>query len=517
LRMERNSNPVCQISCFANLTGPFAGSAAVAAGTVGSQDIPYSADISYNKKSAYPGVDKVVLSPRFGFSWDPRGTSKTVISGGFGLFYDNPAAGLVDNLLGNPPVAVGLRVRGNPLKKGVLPFDPAGAPTTWQASANAFKITDSFNQIQASLPTGVQFRAPAVGAIVGTIKAPEWQEWNLSVQQELNHSTVLLVNYVGNHGVRISYSDAWPNAYDGTGGFFGGGVPLSPAANSYAGVTEYKSGAVSSYQGLTFSLRKQFTKWIAAHVNYTFSHNIDETSNGGLFNSGFEGNNSILGQISPVSLRAQNYGNTDYDIRHLVNGDFVFNPEFHQTGAMKWLVNGWQFSGKAFWRTGLPESIVDGTLNGTILNGWDTVLANLGGNGQVQVGTCGKSNANYAGLAKQCLNPAGVLDVNTLLGPLAGYPTQTRNQFRGPHYFDMDLNLFKSFKFMERFNFAIGAQAFNAFNHPNFGLPNTTFYGGDPTFGTINSMQGTPTSPYGNFLGFDSSPRVMQLTAKLVF
>ena len=36
----------------------------------------------------------------------------------------------------------------------------------------------------------------------------------------------------------------------------------------------------------------------------------------------------------------------------------------------------------------------------------------------------------------------------------------------------MDLNLFKNFKIGERFNFAIGAQAFNAFNHPNFGLPN---------------------------------------------
>ncbi len=39
----------------------------------------------------------------------------------------------------------------------------------------------------------------------------------------------------------------------------------------------------------------------------------------------------------------------------------------------------------------------------------------------------------------------------------------------------MDLNLFKNFKVGERFNFAIGAQAFNALNHPNFGLPNANF------------------------------------------
>ena len=53
---------------------------------------------------------------------------------------------------------------------------------------------------------------------------------------------------------------------------------------------------------LTFSLRKQFSNWISGHLNYTWSHNIDETSNGGLFQYGFEGNNTILGQIYPDEL-----------------------------------------------------------------------------------------------------------------------------------------------------------------------------------------------------------------------
>ena len=87
---------------------------------------------------------------------------------------------------------------------------------------------------------------------------------------------------------------------------------------------EYKPGAVSNYNGVTFSLRKQFSNSVSAHVNYTWSHNIDETSNGGLFQYGFEGNNTILGQIYPGNLRASNYGNSDYDIRHLLNADFVF-------------------------------------------------------------------------------------------------------------------------------------------------------------------------------------------------
>ena len=554
LRVERNSNPVCQINCFANFTGPFNTTASYQAGIAGTGaefDVPYSSDIKYNQHQAYPGVDSLVWSPRFGFSWDPRGNGKTVLSGGFGLFYDNPAAGLVDNLLANPPSTVALRVRNAPSSAGVLPFDPAGAPTTWQASAAAFNITDSFNTISNNLPTGVAFNPPAFGALVGTIKAPEWQEWNFSVQQELNRSTVLIINYAGNHGARISYSNAWPNGSDGYAGdypgnngevvtgMYGGQIPLLPPAGNYAAVTEYKQGAVSNYNGITFSLRKQFTKWVSAHVNYTWSHNIDETSNGGLFNSGFEGTNSILGQISPVSLRTSNYGNSDYDVRHLLNADFVFNPEFHETGPVKWLINGWQFSGKMFWRTGLPYTISDGNLGGSVFNGGDTVGGVIPATviGNAQPGSCGSGNASYNGLGNPgCLSASGLLDTNANVNtfncfftdpnyqtdcpvptPLAAYSTQRRNQYRGPHYFDMDLNLFKNFKIGERFNFAIGAQAFNVFNHPNFGLPNATFFTGDPTFGTITTMQGTPTSPYGNFLGFDSSPRVMQLSAKIVF
>ena len=519
LRVERNSNPVCQTNCFSNLTGPFASTASGQAGYVGSFDVPYSSDLNYNQHQAYPGVDSLVWSPRLGFSWDPRGNGKTVISGGFGQFYDNPAAGLVDNLLGNPPSSVSLRIRSADNVTGILPFQANGAPLTWQQSADAFDITQSFNQISTKLSgLGAHFNAPAVGAIVGTIKAPEWQEWNFSVQQELNRSTVLIVNYVGNHGARISYFNAWGNAYDAFG-LYNGTVQQSPLAGNYGTVTQYQSGAVSNYNGLTFSLKKQFSNWVSGHLNYTWSHNIDETSNGGLFQYGFEGNNTILGQIYPGNLRTDNYGNSDYDIRHLVNADFVINPTFHKTGALKWAVEGWQFSGKMFWRTGLPFTIVDGNLGGTIVNGGDSIPGIIVGNAQPS--SCGGGNASYDGLGNPgCLSAGGLLDTSVITSPAlpsVDYSTQRRGQYRGPHYFDMDLNLFKNFKIAERFNLAIGAQAFNVFNHPNFGIPNSDFFTGDPTFGTITSMQPTPTSPYGNFLGFDSSPRVMQLSAKIVF
>jgi outer membrane receptor protein involved in Fe transport len=106
LRGEHNSNPVCQFNCFANFNAPFASLASVTSSNPGS--VPYSSDISYGQHQAYPGVDRINWSPRIGFAWSPGHDNKTVVNGGIGIFYDNPAAGLVDNLLANPPVSVAI-------------------------------------------------------------------------------------------------------------------------------------------------------------------------------------------------------------------------------------------------------------------------------------------------------------------------------------------------------------------------------------------------------------------------
>ena len=178
LRAERNSNPVCQTNCFANFTGDFTSLPSYNAGGAAAQDVPYSQDIKYNQHQAFQGVDAVVSVPACGLQLGSRttehfpffpGGGKTVISGGFGIFYDNPAAGLVDDLLANPPVSVTFRVQP---AAGVLPFDPNGGAATWAAAASAFDITKSFNQIQASMPAGVSFTPPSFDGIVGTIHAP---------------------------------------------------------------------------------------------------------------------------------------------------------------------------------------------------------------------------------------------------------------------------------------------------------------------------------------------------------
>lgn len=504
LRVERNSNPVCQFNCFANFKGTFSSLSSVTSATQG--NVPYSNDISYNQHQAFPGVDAINMSPRIGFSWSPGKDNKTVVSGGFGIFYDALPAGLVDNLLANPPVAVAIRVRPS---AGVLGFDPAGGAAIWQASANAFSINKTFAQISSALSSlGAVFAVPAVNSIVGTIHAPMWQEWNLMVQRQLGSSVVLSVNYVGNHGARIPYGSQWPNAFDLYGLYPGvKGIPSSAPDSNYGVVTQVQSGAISNYDGLTITARKQFSHGLTAHFNYTWSHNLDESSNGGIFTYG----DSILGQLNPTSLRTGNYGNSDYDIRHDISADWVYIPSVHMSNKfVSELLGGWEWGGKAFWRTGLPFSITDS--NTALGNYSGSLLATYTSTGnQAQTMGCGSAAATTP-----CLNASAFVDGNAAsFNAYTGLSSQTRNQFRGPGFFDMDMSILRTFRVREGMALKAGIQAFNILNHPNFANPDSGI--GDSTFGLISGMAATPTSPYGSFLGFDSSPRVIQLTAKFTF
>lgn len=523
LRLEHNSNPVCQKNCFSNFKGPFPSLASVQAGA-GAGDVPYSSDINPSLHQAYMGADAINVSPRLAFSWSPRADNNTLVSGGVGLFYDNPPTGLVDNLLSNPPAAVLFYISpvdANFNTTGILPFDQTnGGPAAFAAASAAFDINKSFNQLSTELNPIIGFNPPLnFTSIQGTIHSPQVQEWNLELAQQVGRSTLLSVNYVGNHSIHLPYYNDWWNAF-AAGSVFASvpGVNSSPVVPNYGSVFTVQSGAVANYNGVTFSAREQYHNWILAHVNYTFAHTLDETSNGGIFTVG---SNSVLteSQINPLSLRANNYGNADYDIRHLFNADFVIIPPTHfEKPLLKGLLAGWQWSGKVYVHSGLPFTVLDSRASSELGQGGGAIIAqqiapaasSRCGGGSVY------TNGNPSFGTTSCLNDAAF--VNTADPSFSGYttfPTQTRNQYRGPHYISFDMALFKTFPIKERFTFGIGATAFNVFNHPNFNLPDNNL--GSPTFGQILSTQGTPTSPYGSSLGFVSSVRVVQLSAKLSF
>jgi hypothetical protein len=293
------------------------------------------------------------------------------------------------------------------------------------------------------------------------------------------------------------------NAYDIFGIY--STLPTAPADRSFATVGEYTTNGVSNYNGLTASFQRKFANNFSAGANYTWSHAMDEVSNGGI--TPYALYDSLLGQINPANLRANNYGNSDYDVRHYFSLFYDWQPSVKfANGFLSQALGGWTFSGKLFTRTGMPFTVVDG--NGFLQNYPMAYPPAQPLGAGAAPGQLSCSSPNH-----DCLNSAAFVD--TMATTLPGFPTQRRNQYRGPGFFDTDLSVTKNFKLTERLNFAVGATFYNLFNHPNFGYPD--YFVGDATFGKILNTVSVPASPYGAFMGSAAAPRLIQLNAKIVF
>jgi hypothetical protein len=90
-----------------------------------------------------------------------------------------------------------------------------------------------------------------------------------------------------------------------------------------------------------------------------------------------------------------------------------------------------------------------------------------------------------------------------------------RNAFRGPSYFNTDMNLKKSFALTERVKFTIGANFFNILNHPNFHDPVSNNL--SSSFGKITAAAVSPTTPYGAFASAAEGMRIVQVLGKISF
>lgn len=503
LRLGHNSNPVCQTNCFAELTQPF---------TSLNHDptIPYNQIIKTGLHQAYPSTDMIVWQPRLGFAFSPFSNNKTVIRGGIGIFGDAFPAVLVDNFSSNSPVLNTFVVNGT-----LAPGTPGNAFTVAKNSNQAFLTGFSSGQTLAQIQAADPFFAvPGLTASDKEIRQPRYQEWNLEIQQNIGWNTVFSMNYVGNHGIFEAVQNNGVNAF----GF--GGLPGAAPDARFGTVNQIQSIATSNYNGLVTSVRHQFNHGFAFQANYTWSHALDEVSNGGLLPFVSSSITSPLNLFNPFNLRA-NYGNADYDVRHYFSANYVWDNSLRH--LFKWgpnaIFSGWTFSGTLFSRSGLPFSVVDGgtaaTLNGQNFGG--TVLAQIVG--PTTNAGCGKAAAttNASGNVTACLNGAGFASPTSLSF------NQARNQFRGPNYFDTDFSVMKSFKIREKASLNVGVQFFNLFNHPNFDLPvnDIAAFAGTPAsagdFGTIVSTVNTPTSILGSFLGGDASPRLIQLKAEIKF
>ena len=112
---------------------------------------------------------------------------------------------------------------------------------------------------------------------------------------------------------------------------------------------------------MTFSLQENIWHGLSGRLNYTYSHSLDDTSNGGILPfSIFYSISTHHDQVDPYNLRRQ-YSSSDYDARHQVSGSYVYRLPFKsENRLLNAGVGGWMISGTLFYRAGFPFSIVDG-------------------------------------------------------------------------------------------------------------------------------------------------------------
>jgi hypothetical protein len=508
LRADHNSNPVCQINCFARPASSFLAMPNDAAA-------PYNSAIRTGLHQALPNYQSISWQPRMGFAWNPHGTSgnnTTVFRGGIGLFADSFPATIADNFLANPPFNNTFQLTGQTLNSGATGVAGAAASAN-AAFLNGFASGGTLASITAASPA---FFPPTLYSAARLVHNPTYAEWNLQLQQAIGQKTSFNINYVGNHGWYNVSQNGGLNAYcDATCAASGGltpgfaNLPLAPRDPRFSSVIEVQTNAISNYNGLTLSLTRRFAS-LQIQANYTWSHALDEISNAGFLPFNFNTNESILNPEDPYNVR-RNYGNADYDVRHYVNMNYTWTTP-HLRGLVGVLAD-WTVSGNLYYRTGLPLTVVDSSATGT-LNGFNyfttggyQVFANyLGG---ASPGCTREAVASASGNDRPCFTTAAFTPA------VAGYGNQGRNQFYGPRFFNTDLSVMKNFPIpkWESAKLGIGVQAFNILNHVNFDQPVADV--ADPSFGTIINTATTPTSAIGSFLGGDSSPRMLQVKAQL--
>jgi hypothetical protein len=285
---------------------------------------------------------------------------------------------------------------------------------------------------------------------------------------------------------------------------------LAPPDPNFLAVNDYYNGAHSNYNGGSVTYKHIDNHGLTLDLTYTYSKAMDDVSNGGTgeqFNSAGYNANSIY-QIDPYNLGRLNYSLADYDVRHSLMLDWVYQLPFKfQNAFVNNLAGGWLFAGKSFYRSGQPFTVYNGAA-ATINTGQSD-----GGGVLVDFLNPGMNRHCGGGAAvTPCFAPAAF----TAFGSQTDFGNMPRNQFIGPHYADTDLNLAKRVFTHESTSLQIGAMGSNIFNHPNFSLPagDISNPGG---LGLITSISAPPTSPYGSFQGAGVGGRVLVVYGKFNF
>lgn len=405
------------------------------------------------------------VDPRIGLTWSPSNDAKTVVRAGFGMYHE-------DGQLDDQNLPAKNEVPSYSVTGGTYPVSVAGTGTL-SPNAEQRDRADSYTE-----------------------------QWDLSIQRELPGNFVGSVSYMASHGVHLLDTNV---------------VNLiNPATKvqqytAFAPAIAYRgSFGASSYNGIVASMRRPFAHGLLVAANYSYTHELDNGSNG-------SGDGDEISPQNPLCTACE-WANGTWDASQVVNGNAVWELPFghgkqmlnHGLGGA--VAGNWQLTTSALARTGfpinvlLPSSVISpygnsGTLRPNLVRG--VSLTPPGG----------RTIANWINPAAFSLPAAGT------------FGDAPRDLFAGPGTWQVDMGAAKTLPLGERAHVEFRSEFFNVFNHPQLGSPNATCtlsssaptgctggFGGITTTVNLNTAIVNPITPVGS-----GTPREIQFALRFEF
>lgn len=472
-------------------------------------------DMALRGGLTFPGVgglsrrafdrDSNNIAPRFGFAWSI--SSKTVLRGGYGLFY--------------------APITGGGYNGTAIPISGFQASTQWVGTLDGVTPT---NRLANPFPDGFirgtgssQGLLTLVGQNVNGMDRsrnnPYSQQWNLNVQRTLWANLLLDIAYAGSRGLHLfgnlnpnqlpndllSMGDQLrqlvPNPFFGriaSGALSGPQVSRNQLLRPYPHFNAVTIGNISygasTYHSLQAKLERRFSRGFSLLFSYTYSKLMDDVA---ATTTGFPGEQFSGDGIQNFNYRRNERSVASYDAPHFLalNGVWEFpfgkgNPFLSGSGVLPWILGNWQLNSIATFRSGVPLSLT--MASNTLFNFGGAQRPNwFDGNAGTREGrVSSRVNSYFDPTAFSAPAPYTFGNVPRFLSPL-----------RGPGVANVDVSVFKNFLLHEGWLLQFRAEAFNVMNRAEFGLPNTQI--GSAAAGVITSQA--------------NSARDIQMALKLIF
>jgi hypothetical protein len=268
-------------------------------------------------------------------------------------------------------------------------------------------------------------------------RVPYFYNYNLQVEKSFGNAAVLQVGYVGSEAHKLNLVS---------------NINQNGAFPNFGNVLQLNTIGTSNYNALQTILRLRAWRGLSSQIAYTWSHALDEIS---------EYRATV---VDDAFNPKRDYGNSDFDTRHLFTIDFTYDvpkAPWATSGWSKRIMNDWQISSVMNFHTGQP---------------FDEVLSYLNLIGNPFAGVDHKFSATGAFPGTIWVNPAAFCDPNAvnpatnLTDPGctgSSFGNVSRNKYYGPGFGDVDLSFIKNIRITERVKIQLRADFFNLFNRIN--------------------------------------------------